>query len=100
MLENYPKPLTYVYFFFDRHEISCFPKSEWGCNMSRRNDRKYHEARAKDELRRAEEASDPAVANVHRELAALHRRQMMEIVERPVVEPPIPAPPAEPKQAS
>ena len=68
--------------------------------MSRRNDREYHEARAKDELRRAEEASDPAIANVHRELAALHRRQMMEIVEKPEADPPIPAPPAEPKQES
>ena len=48
--------------------------------MSRKDDRSYHEARARDELQRAEEASDPAIAAVHRELAALHRRRMMEIV--------------------
>ncbi|MDP9423813.1 MAG: hypothetical protein M3Q19_13450 [Pseudomonadota bacterium] len=48
--------------------------------MSRSNDRAYHEARAQDELQRAEEATDPSVAAVHRELAALHRRRMMEIV--------------------
>ena len=48
--------------------------------MSAGNDRSYHEARARVELRRAEEASDPAIAAVHRELAALHRRRMIEIV--------------------
>lgn len=45
----------------------------------RSNDRSYHELRALEELRRAEEATDPDVASVHRELAALHRRRMMEI---------------------
>jgi hypothetical protein len=48
--------------------------------MSRITDREYHEARAQEELQRAEESSDPAVAAAHRELAALHRRRMMEIV--------------------
>lgn len=48
--------------------------------MSRITDREYHEARAKAEHRAAEEARDPAVAAAHRELAALHRRRMMEIV--------------------
>jgi hypothetical protein len=48
--------------------------------MSRSKDREYHKARAEDELQRAEEASDPAVAAAHRELAALHKRRMMEIV--------------------
>lgn len=48
--------------------------------MSRSVDRNYHETRALEELRRAEEADDPAVAAVHRELAALHRRRMLEIV--------------------
>ena len=48
---------------------------------SRSTDRSYHEARARDELRRAEEAADPAVASIHRELAALHRRQMLALVE-------------------
>ena len=48
--------------------------------MSRSNDREYHEARARDELQRADEAGDPAAAAIHRELAALHRRRMMEIV--------------------
>lgn len=43
-------------------------------------DREYHESRAEAELRLAEEASDPAIAAVHRELAALHRRRMLEIV--------------------
>jgi hypothetical protein len=51
-----------------------------GVKMSRESDRSYHEARARDELQRAEEASDPSIAQVHRELAALHRRRMMEIV--------------------
>ena len=49
--------------------------------MSRSNDRSYHEARARDELKRAEEAADPAIASIHRELAALHRRRMLTIVE-------------------
>jgi hypothetical protein len=48
---------------------------------SRSTDRSYHESRALDELRRAEEATDPAVASIHRELAALHRRQMLALVE-------------------
>jgi hypothetical protein len=48
--------------------------------MSRSNDRSYHESRAREELRRAEECTDPGVARLHRELAALHRRRMMEIV--------------------
>jgi len=43
-------------------------------------DREYHEARAEAELQRAQEARDPAIAAVHRELAALHRRRMLEIV--------------------
>jgi hypothetical protein len=43
----------------------------------------YHEARAREELRRAEEATDPAVARLHRELAALHRRQMLAAVDGP-----------------
>lgn len=47
---------------------------------SRSMDRDYHEARAEAELRQAEEAGDPAIAAVHRELAALHRRRMLEIV--------------------
>ena len=50
-------------------------------DMSRRIDREYHEARANEELKRAQEADDPAVAKVHRELAALHRRQMMDTVD-------------------
>lgn len=48
--------------------------------VSSNEDREYHEARAEAELRRAEETSDPAIAAVHRELAALHRRRMIEIV--------------------
>jgi hypothetical protein len=48
--------------------------------MSRLTDREYHEARALQELKWAEEADDPAVAKVHRELAALHRRRTLEIV--------------------
>jgi hypothetical protein len=47
--------------------------------MSHSNDRAYHEARARDEMQRADEAQDPAIAKVHRELAALHRRRMVEI---------------------
>lgn len=48
--------------------------------MQRSIDREYHEARARAELLRAEEARDPAIARVHRELGALHRRRMIEIV--------------------
>ena len=33
----------------------------------------YHRARAAGELQRAEEASDPKTAALHRELAELHR---------------------------
>lgn len=47
---------------------------------SRSIDRQYHEARAAAEMLRARESGDPAVAAVHRELAALHRRRMLEIV--------------------
>ena len=50
--------------------------------MLRSSDREYHEARALDELQRSLEARDPAAAAIHRELAALHRRRMMEIVHR------------------
>ena len=55
----------------------------------RSEDRDYHEARAEAELKLAEEASDPAIAAVHRELAVLHRRRMMEIVHlgEPQIEP-------------
>jgi hypothetical protein len=35
---------------------------------------------------RADEAIDQAIASAHRELAALHRRKMMEIVTGPVAE--------------
>jgi hypothetical protein len=49
--------------------------------MLRSTDRDYHAARAEEERRRAEEASDPAIAKAHRELAALHRRKMMESVD-------------------
>lgn len=48
--------------------------------MSRFEHRNYHALRAQDELQRAAEATDPAVASLHREMAALHRRKMMEIV--------------------
>jgi hypothetical protein len=48
--------------------------------MSHSSDRSYHESRARDELELAENCVDPAVARLHRELAALHRRRMIEIV--------------------
>ena len=48
--------------------------------MSRLSDREYHEARARQELQLADEASDPWIAKTHRELASLHRRRMLEIV--------------------
>ena len=48
--------------------------------MPRLSDREYHETRALQELRWAEEADDPSIARVHRELAALHRRRLMEVV--------------------
>ena len=44
-------------------------------------DRSYHECRAREEFQRAEEATDPTIARVHRELAALHKRQMLEPVD-------------------
>ena len=44
-------------------------------------DRSYHEYRAREESRRADEATDPTIARVHRELAALHKRQMLEPVD-------------------
>ena len=49
--------------------------------MSRISNRTYHESRAEDELQRAEEATDPAVAKIHRQLAVLHRRQMLAVVD-------------------
>ena len=49
-------------------------------------DRSYHQYRARDELRRAEEATDPAIARVHRELAALHKRQMLEGLESVILD--------------
>jgi hypothetical protein len=55
-------------------------------------DREYHVARAREEIQRAEEADDPAIAQAHRELAALHRRKLMEIVhcgEPQLQQPPI-----------
>ena len=50
--------------------------------MSRMDDRNYHEARALAELELAEQTSDPAIAMVHRELAALHKRRLIELVDR------------------
>ena len=60
--------------------MGAFQPGVLGRMMSRANDRSYHEARARDELQRAEESRDPGVASLHRQLAALHRRRMMEIV--------------------
>ena len=51
--------------------------------MSPDNDRSYHEARALAELQLAEAASDPTVAMVHRELAALHQLQLTPLAHRP-----------------
>ena len=45
------------------------------------DDRTYHLERAEAELRLAEAAPDPSVALIHRQLAALHRRTMLSIVE-------------------
>jgi hypothetical protein len=56
--------------------------------MARKIDRDYHEARANEELQRAEEACDPVIAKVHRELAALHRREMMDTVDPAAAVPP------------
>ena len=52
------------------------------------------------EIMLANEASDPAIAQIHRELAALHRRQMMELVERAESNRPKPLPGVSPRQAS
>ena len=49
-------------------------------------DRSYHEYRAREEFRRAEEATDPTIARVHRELAALHKRQMLEGLESVILD--------------
>ena len=49
--------------------------------MKRDNgDRSYHEDRAAAEMKCAEEALNPSIALVHRELAALHKRRLLEIV--------------------
>ena len=48
--------------------------------MSRLENRSYHEARAEAETLLAEQAKEPAIAGVHRELAAMHRRMLMDIV--------------------
>lgn len=58
--------------------------------MSRYEHRSYHALRAQDELKLAAEATDSAVANLHRELAALHRRKMMEIVDEEMPAPAFP----------
>jgi hypothetical protein len=57
--------------------------------MSPGKDHSYHRIRARDELERARQASDPSIANIHRQLAALHRRRMLEIVHlgEPQVDP-------------
>jgi hypothetical protein len=49
--------------------------------MSRNDNRFYHLVRSEEELQRAEEAADPSVAKVHRELAVLHRRQFLGVVD-------------------
>ena len=54
--------------------------------MLRDEDRQYHETRALAELQLAEEAADRSVAQAHRELAALHRRKMIEVIGRPASE--------------
>lgn len=57
-----------------------------GVKMSRTSDRSYHEARARDELQRAEEATEPSIAAIHRELAALHRRKLISLADEPEAE--------------
>lgn len=47
--------------------------------MSKASNRTYHEGRAREELKRAEEALDPAIARVHLELAALHRAKLAQL---------------------
>jgi len=49
--------------------------------MSHVEDRNYHQLRAEAELQLAERSDDPAIANIHRELAAMHRRLLMTTVE-------------------
>jgi hypothetical protein len=51
------------------------------------DDRTYHLERAEAELRLAESATDPSIAMVHRQLAALHRRKMLSIVEETAAPP-------------
>jgi hypothetical protein len=62
--------------------------------MSRNDNRFYHLVRSEEELQRAEEATDPGVAKVHRELAILHRRQFLAVVGAVdhVLPPPLPQP--------
>lgn len=43
--------------------------------MDRASDKDFHEERAKQEWRSAEDASDPGIARIHRELGALHSRR-------------------------
>jgi hypothetical protein len=54
-----------------------------GVKMTKVSDRSYHEARARDEMTRAEAATEPAIANVHRELATLHRRKLIALADSP-----------------
>lgn len=68
-----------------------------GVEMTEANHRNYHESRALEELRLADEATDPAVANLHRELAALHKRKLLSIVEGQAPVPPNPSPPYDPQ---
>ena len=45
------------------------------------SNREYHERRADDELLHAKEAASATAARIHRELAAMHRRKLLSIVE-------------------
>src|SRR4029453_2643158 len=77
----FPTRFTYVNVFTGKVSYwDALSESVWGVTMSMESDRIYHETRARDELERAAEASDPAIARVHRELAALHRRRTIESV--------------------
>ena len=45
------------------------------------DDRTYHLERAEAELGLAEASPDPSIALIHRQLAAMHRRKILSIVD-------------------
>lgn len=47
------------------------------------SDREYHSLRAEDERRMAEDATDPKIAELHRQLAARHEELANRVAPKP-----------------